>query len=287
MNNTTTAVKAAGKPAPPSRAPARVTRTARIRWVPIAMMEVSPAAQRELKQFRVDHLVAHLDLEQIGAPTVNERDGVFYIIDGQHRIAALIEIGWGDQQIQCFCYDGLTEAEEAEVFLKLNDTLAVSAFDKFTVGVVSGRETESDINRIVRSRGLTISRNRSTGNSVSAVGTLTRIYKRAGAGNLARTLQLIVDSYGDAGLEAPVLDGISLLCQRYGADLEDVRVVEQLSTLRGGVNGLLNKSETIRRTTGNAKGHCVAAAAVDVINRGKGGRKLPSWWKSGDVAYSN
>ena len=25
---------------------------------------------------------------------------------------------------------------------------------------------------------------------------------------------------------------------------------------------------------------CVAAAAVDVINRGKGGKKLPSWWKT-------
>jgi hypothetical protein len=25
---------------------------------------------------------------------------------------------------------------------------------------------------------------------------------------------------------------------------------------------------------------CVAAAAVEVINRGPGGTKLPSWWKA-------
>lgn len=29
-----------------------------------------------------------------------------------------------------------------------------------------------------------------------------------------------------------------------------------------------------------ARGHCVAAAAVDVINSGRGGNKLPSWWKT-------
>lgn len=34
-----------------------------------------------------------------------------------------------------------------------------------------------------------------------------------------------------------------------------------------------------RKQTGNAKGHCVAAAAVDINNRGRGGKKLPSWWR--------
>jgi len=36
----------------------------------------------------------------------------------------------------------------------------------------------------------------------------------------------------------------------------------------------------LRNQTGNPKGHCVAAAAVDIYNGGRGGRKLPSWWRT-------
>ena len=52
------------------------------------------------------------DPEQMDAPTVNCRGGWYYLIDGQHRIAALKQwlASWEDQQVQCWCYDGLTEA---------------------------------------------------------------------------------------------------------------------------------------------------------------------------------
>lgn len=257
---------------------ARVERAARLHWVPLGKTKVSPLAQRELKQARVDRIVATLDLEQIGTPTVNLRDGSYYIIDGQHRIEALRQFGLeADQQIQCWSYEGLSEEEEAEKFLKLNDTLAVNAFSKFRVGVQAGRPTETDIDRVVRAQGLRVSTDEGDG-AIRAVGTLTRIYNRAGAAVLARTLRIIRDAYGDPGLEAGVIDGIGLLCQRYNGDLNDVDAVTRLAKAHGGVNGLLGSAEQLRRKTGNQRGHCVAAAAVDIYNRGRGGKKLPSWW---------
>jgi hypothetical protein len=258
--------------------PGRVERDARLRWVPIAKMKVSPLAQRDLNQARVDHLAANFDLEQIGTPTVSERDGHFYIIDGQHRVEALRQMGWGDQQIQCWSYVGLTEEDEAEKFLKLNDTLAVNAFSKFRVGVRAGRDIDSDIDRIVRANGCVVSLDQVPG-AISAVGTLRRVYTRSDSKTLGRTVRLVAQTYGDAGLVAPVLDGIGHLCARYNGDLNDEEAVKKLGNALGGVNGLLGKAEVLRRQTGNAKGHCVAAAAVEIINAGRGGKKLPSWWK--------
>lgn len=257
----------------------KVTREARLRWVPLEKMRVSPYSQRDLNQSRVDHLAANFDLEQLGNPTVNEKGDYFHIIDGQHRVEALRSIGYGDQQIQCWTYSDLTDIEEAETFLKLNDYLAVSAFDRFIKGVNAGRDVETDIDRVVRAQGLVVSRDMIPG-SIRAVGTLKRIYSRSDGKTLGRTLRIIRDAYGDTGLEAPVLDGIGMLCQRYNGDLNDEDAVKKLSAAHGGVNGLIGKAEVLRRQTGNQKNHCVAAAAVEIINSGRGGKKLPSWWKS-------
>lgn len=258
--------------------PKHVERVARLRWVPIAEMAVTPTAQRELRPYRVAHLVSNFDPEQIGNPTVNHRDGVYYILDGHHRVEACKAIGWGDQSLQCWCYDGLTEAEEAETFLKLNDKLTVSTFDKFKVGVQAGRVAESDVDRIVRFHGLHVAQGASPG-SVGCPGTLLKVYRTCGPGVLTRTLSVVSQSFGDAGLDQYLIEGVGLMLARYGQEIDTARAVEKFSAARGGLSGLMNRAQQIRNRTGNAKAHCVAAAAVEIYNAGRGGKKLASWWR--------
>lgn len=257
--------------------PTRVTREATLRWIAVQKTKVSAVAQRDLNQARVDRIAADFDPEELQTPTVNLRDGHYYIIDGQHRVEALKQIGWGDQQIQCWVYEGLSEDEEAEKFLKLNDTLAPTAYDKFKIGVQAGRDIETAINRIVISNGLCVSKDHIPG-AIGAVGTLRRVFVRTDGKTLGRTLQIVRDAYGDPGMESAVIDGIGHLCGRYNGDLDDGEAIKKLSAAHGGVGGLLNKAEVIRRSTGAYKSHAVAAAAVEIINAGRGGKKLPNWW---------
>lgn len=257
----------------------KIERQARLRWVPLSRLVVSDVAQRELKQYRVDHLVAHFDHEQVGNPVVNERHGRFFVIDGQHRVAALRQMYDDNHQVQCWTYAGLTEEQEAEKFLQLNDTLTVSAMDKYLVAVEAGREIECDIDRIVRACGLAVSHQKGEG-TIGAVGTLRRVYVRSGAHVLGRSLRIISSAYGTAGLEAPIIDGIGLLCGRYNGELEDQVAVVKLNKMLGGVGGLMGKAALIREKIRQPLNQCVAAAAVDVINSGKGGKKLPNWWRA-------
>lgn len=257
----------------------KIERTARLRWIPLRRLVVSDNAQRELKQYRVDHLVANFDHEQLGTPVVNERAGRFFIIDGQHRAAAAREVYGEDHQIQCWTYAGLTEEEEAEKFLQLNDNLTVGAMDKYRVSVEAGRDIETDIDRIVRACGLAVTHQKVEG-GIGAVGTLRRVYVRGGAHVLGRTLRIIDASFGTAGLESSVIDGIGLLCGRYNGELKDELLVTKLHNMRGGVTGLLGKAAVIRERVGQPFNQCVAAAAVEVLNSGKGGSKLQSWWKA-------
>ncbi|GAC1377597.1 MAG: hypothetical protein NVSMB4_06990 [Acidimicrobiales bacterium] len=256
------------------KANGRIERAAHLRWVPISKMRKSAEQAKRFNPARVDYLASNLDLEQIGAPVVSSRAGYFWIIDGQHRIAALESIGWGDQQVQCWTYEGLTEADEAERFLVQNDTLAVSPMTKFKVGVAAGREVECDINRIVLAQDYNVS----TGvGGIGAVSALRRVYSNGGPTVLRQTLGIINDAYGEAGMSAAVLVGIGMVVQRYGDELDHERLVDKLSNTKGGMNGLLSAAEMIRKQLGNQKPVCVAAAAVDIYNSGRGGKKIAGW----------
>src|SRR6266508_2365232 len=54
----------------------------------------------------------------------------------------------------------------------------------------------------------------------------------------ARTLLVIRDAYGDAGLESVVIDGLSLLGHRYNGEVDDARPVARLSGAHAGAGRL-------------------------------------------------
>lgn len=269
---------ARGKPADKGK----VERSAHLEWFRLGDLQPSQVAQRnKLNTGRVDYLVAHLDLEQIGNPTVNKRNGSVWIIDGWHRTKALLAWGFGeDDLIECWTYEGLTDEQEAERFLVLNDTLRVDPYSKFRVAVNAGRKREVNINNILGSLGLQVGTSSKDDSHVHAPGTLLRVYDRHGAVVLARTLAMIQNAYGNSGLEAEVIDGLALVIARYDQLLDDQKTADKLGGMRGGVKGLTGKAVQIRYLTGSPMVQCVAAAAVEVINSGKTGRKLTSWWKA-------
>jgi hypothetical protein len=258
-------------------------KTANVKWVPINLMKINPLAQRELKQHRVDRLAANFDIERIGIPTVNHRDGFFWLVDGQTRVTALKQAieEWDSKQIQCTTYDGLSEQEEADLFLSLNDITPVSVLDKFKVGVVAGRPDEVAINKVITKLGLRVGLDKAEG-TIKAPGTLRRVYERSGPKVLERTLRLVSETWGDSALQSAVIDGVAFAVDRYGENLDDEWFVQRLGNIRGGVSALISSAHILRKQTSASMGHAMAAAVVNSYNGGsnrQGVRKLSNWWK--------
>ncbi len=247
----------------------------------LGKMSVLPIAQREYKEWRVNRLLRKFDIDRLGYLIVSERGGAFHIIDGQHRwraLCAFLGDGWEQQKLKCIVHTGLTDADEADLFLSYNDKLTVTVSDKFNVAVTAGHDIETAVTRVVKNQGLKIGKNRKAG-CITAVGVLCKILERSDEMVLGRSLRLIRDAYGDTGLESHVIDGMAHLCQRYNGSLDEQYAKEKLGNARGGVKGLLNRASEMRLRTGNSMPVCVAAASVDIINSGRGGhKKLPSWW---------
>lgn len=253
----------------------RVERTGHLRWVAVADIHVNARAQRELRPGWAAQIAADFDPDRFTPPLLSLRDGKHYVIDGQHRIEAMRVMNWDDQQVQCWVYENITEAEEADLFLWHNNRKQVASFDKFQIGVIAERGDEVDIDRIVRAAGLKVAQGLPGG--ISATGALRKVYSH-GPNVLSRTLRIVNDSYGDDGLKGQVIEGIGLLCSRWNGDLDDNRAVTKLQNARGGIGSLNTKAFGLRKQLGKPMSQCYAAAATEIINAGRGGKKLPNWW---------
>jgi hypothetical protein len=245
-------------------------------------MRVNEEAQRTYRETHAREYADNFDLEALGYPVVSHRNDLYFIVDGQHRVKALRLIGWEDQQIECECFEGLTEEEEAELFLKRNKRRAVRAFENFMVAVKAGREAECDVNRIVLSQGLKVSEDRMDG-CIQAVTALMYTYTHYGAATLAKTLRIARDAYAKdpEAFRGVVLQGLGVVCGQYDGKLDEQVAVRQLTKVPGGPLGLVGRAQIIKRQWGKAMYACVAAQIVEFINQGQPTRsRLPSWWKA-------
>jgi hypothetical protein len=245
-------------------------------------MRVVPHCQRENKEaFQASLAERGFDLDLFHVPVLSQRGEVYHVLDAQQRIGALrnwLGAGWETQRVYCQVYHGLTDEEEAAIFLDLNYHLNVSAFDKYDKAVVARREPEATIDVIVRACDLHVARTRGS-KCIGAVDAIRKVYVSGNRQILAKTLCILYDAYGDAGLEGCLIKGFGMLCQRYNGSLDKDAVVAKLSARKMGVKELLQNAATLKEKTDCQKPVAIAAAAVEIINAGKGGKKLPSWWR--------
>jgi hypothetical protein len=254
----------------------------RLMWVKLGDLHVSPQAQREFIQSWGDHLLSEFDPEKFEPPHVNNRGERQYIVDGQHRIYALkrwLGDEWETQEVQAWCYDLATEDAEAQLFLHLSrNRKALGAFEDFRIALTAKEPIETDIERLVVANGQIISRSRVEG--IGAVGTLKKVYKRSDPESFGKTVRIIDGAYGTPGFETAVIDGVSLLCQRYNGELDEAAAIEALGSIHRGVKGLMNDAYLYREKVGKQLSQCVAAAVVDQYNKSRRAGKLPGWFSA-------
>lgn len=151
--------------------------------------------QRVLSERKVDRMVAYWEPDAVGilhlAPRPQSR---FEVVDGQHRLAAMMRLGIGT--CLCLIIMGKSPAEEARLWLMLNDYLPVSAKERFTGSLAAEDEEALTIKDIVEQEGFSIAgkatrkKGRYSGEpgSIASVAELIKAYRN---GVLRETLQLV------------------------------------------------------------------------------------------------
>lgn len=260
-------------------------RAFKVRPVKISEMRVHETCQRKERPGWVRYLLEKWDFNQFGHPVVNWRDGHYFIIDGQHRIATLRAAGITEDAVECVVFEGLSDEEMASMFLRLNDRKSVARFDKFMISVEGNWPEESAVMRMVLSNKLKVGRSATRG-TIAAVHSLMKAH-RYGDIVFGQTLRTLRDAFDAApeGFDGALIEGVAMLYNRYNGRTNEAHMVEALGTIKSGPVGLRRRAELIREKTDADLRHCIAAAVVETYNKTAARNdRLDSWWKPNEAA---
>jgi hypothetical protein len=195
-------------------------------------------------------MVADFDEWAIGVLLLSRRpDGTLVILDGQHRAAALRQVGvpGNAKVVPAFVYEGLSQTQEAHLFVGHNTTRTVSAWDKFKAFRTAGDPETVAIDRLVRSHGLQVASSSRDG-QIGAVSALRSIY-RLGEPNgqiLDQTIRSLYTAWQDISeaYGANIMKGVALFF-RENPDTNPIALGEALVKGPGAPINLMGLAKAI------------------------------------------
>lgn len=172
--------------------------------------------QRPLSTAHVRRIVNQFDYKLLGLPVISIRkDGSAFVVDGQHRLAALAQLGIKDVQCQILREENSTA--EARLFIKVNTVKTrLNGVDKFFASVTANDPYALACQQVFESFGWVIVRHDSS--SVKTRGSLSL------RPNL-QTLALFRE------YPAEIADSLSALAESFPADPDGVRSGEVAKAL--------------------------------------------------------
>jgi len=227
--------------------------------------------QRGIQAARVRAIAKDFDFDALGVLIVSYRDGHYYVIDGQHRQAALMALDLGEWEVTCKVYEGLNDSDEAAIFVEANNTRKPSASDIFKASLLAGDPECVGVTAIVERNGLVVTDYGRDG-AVTCVSTLRQIYRAAPFGVLLdKTLGVAIDAFGlrSVAVEGHVLAGLALVLKAYEGSIDRASLVQKLSKAPGGASGLVGRARTLRDMRRASLDRLVAAVIVAEYNKGR------------------
>jgi hypothetical protein len=255
--------------------------TGKLEWIDVSSLMVDTEYQRELSTAWVRKIAREFDPDVLGVLIVSRRDdGNIYVVDGQHRVAAIKEMGWGDQKVPCNVYEGLSLQDEAKIFWKpQTNRKYLAPGPRFRARLIHGDRDALRIRDIVEENGFTITVNAGGAGpekSISAVAALEHVYN-LGEAKLVEVMELIRDGYGDSGdrVGLPIIGGLESFCQKYRGHYDRERLVKILREHT--MTSIAAQGADLARVTGADKRNAHGMVILKLYNSRLQHNRLPSW----------
>lgn len=258
------------------------------RIVSVNDLEVDPQVQRfRYNPRKVEQIVRNYNEGRLGLVTVSKRNAVtMVVVDGWHRWEATRRVTDSNGTLKCRVFEGLTLAEEAQMFLDLNPGNQPTALDRYRMRLLTEDPETKAIDAAIHAYGWEVHPQKAVGH-LQCVVALHRIQKLADASeattDLLKNTMLVVSRAWpgdkDAGA-AVILEGAAAVINEYREKLDLNRLVTQLRDYAGGPGALASNAQQLSRVTRARAPMSVADLMVKQYNlnlRPGGPTILGSW----------
>lgn len=227
-----------------------------LEWLPVARLTVDDKYQREQRNDKARRMAKGFDWTKVKALNVCIRDHQYYVVDGQHTVAAA-KLRGDIKLLPCYVLVDTTTEQEATMFLGINqDRTNVNAVEKHKAAVAAENKEALDIERIVKKHNLLITKHiKQHPNGISCVACLYKIEKHGQRfGGLDALLAVTGKAWGFYGtaLRHDFLEGLySFLQAAYGRESLE-KIIARIGKVEA--DDILNHAINTRKAAGDGSG---------------------------------
>lgn len=187
-----------------------------------------PPYQRELNHKKALEIVSAWSWVALGAIVVGQRDDEYWVIDGQHRVAAALRRS-DVTTLPCVVFRTNDTKEEARGFLSIQTCRKpIAALDKQKAMVTAGDEIAGFVDKTLASLGIE-AKKRAYAGQIKCLGwCLRRAAEDKTAFRAVLSLVKTISDKDDMSLQEKLLEGIWYLNQKCGDGLNDPRLVTRI-----------------------------------------------------------
>ena len=262
-------------------APARVIEQGGLSWVLAGDVRVPPY-QRVPKPYRVKKIAEGFDPDKLDALKISQRaDGSLWVIDGNHRLQAILALGWSDQLVPVRLLRGLSYQQEAALFAAQRDRSDPSAAESFRAALDAGDADAITVRTVCESLRLSVAFTSSRGSgmprTVHAVAAAWTISRGEGEARLRRILGTVDRAWGaQSGVfAAQIIRGFNAFFARYERLYDAGRLDMVLARMP--FDHFLAQSLSFRTMYGSDSHTAMARAMLALYNKRLSAGKLPEW----------
>lgn len=253
-----------------------------LKWLCVTDLLIDLKYQRRLRRHHVNFIMKNFDPDVFGTLIVSARKGGgLYVVDGQHRVEAVREMGWDDQRVPCVVYYGMTQEQEARAFFYPQvNRIPLTPAERFAARLANGEEEAVAINRKVESFGYSL--NKASGGSAStrdidAVASVEYLTTKFKGDILDTVLGICKQAWGldEVKLTAGLVRGLGIFAWRFAGLYDKSRLITILrhsSPIR-----LDSDGRDLRHVLGGKSDDAVARIIHQKYNLRLQQRRLPEW----------
>ena len=191
--------------------------------------------QRNINKTHLKRLVRDFDINLFNPPVLSKRaDGKYYVLDGDHRIAAW-KVKCNDKAMLCKVYHGLTQDQEAKLFLAINAPRTViftTAAERLNTEYNIKNPEVVDMVTTAKICGVKVDfqKKGATNGRCVAPEALFKVYTDYGREIMIATLKTIMNAWqGDkVSLQSGFIQGIAMFYKLYTGQFESRALVKSL-----------------------------------------------------------